>query len=136
MDGVSYILRKGTPGMESHARGAALKERGTWQKNEYPIPKLKYMDDFLSRSPQIGTRLPQLVVFLTKVLYNAAAYRRPMPVREYILYPGRFGRESAFYLCPRCDITMEREYQSYCDRCGQRLGWKSIDRAKERHPTF
>lgn len=136
MDGVSYILRKGTPGMAHHARGAALKERGNWQKNAYHIPKLIYMDDFLSRSPQIGTRLPQLVVFLMKTLYKASAYRRPMPVREYILYPGRFGRESAFYPCPRCDITMEREYQSYCDRCGQRLGWKSIERAKERHPTF
>ena len=136
MDGVSYILRKGTPGMEHHARGATLKERGSWQKNEYLIPKLKYMDDLLSRSPQIGKRLPQLVVILTKALNKAAAYRRPMPVREYILYPGRFGRGSAFYLCPRCDITMEREYQSYCDRCGQPLGWKSIDKAKERHPTF
>ena len=31
--------------------------------------------------------------------------------------------ETAYPLCPRCRITMEREYQFFCRRCGQRLDW-------------
>ena len=30
---------------------------------------------------------------------------------------------SVFPICPRCEITLEREFQSYCDRCGQHLDW-------------
>ena len=63
-------------------------------------------------------------------LLSIAAYRRPMMVSEYILYRDTFGAESAYFLCPRCDITMEREYQAYCDRCGQHLSWGRINRAK------
>ena len=33
------------------------------------------------------------------------------------------------YICPRCGITMEREFMSYCDRCGQCLGWKHYKKA-------
>lgn len=28
---------------------------------------------------------------------------------------------------PRCGSTMEREYQYFCDRCGQRLSWRGFD---------
>lgn len=31
-----------------------------------------------------------------------------------------------FPVCPKCNCTMEREYQSYCDRCGQALRWKGF----------
>lgn len=33
---------------------------------------------------------------------------------------------NAFWICPNCKCTFEREYQSYCDRCGQRLKWPSL----------
>jgi len=33
-----------------------------------------------------------------------------------------------FPVCPQCGITMEREYQSFCDRCGQRLDWKDFSK--------
>ena len=74
--------------------------------------------------------LPRSRAVLIKRLLSAAAYRRPMKVSEYILYRGTFGRESVFFLCPRCNITMEREYQRYCDRCGQRLNWNRIRMAR------
>ena len=35
----------------------------------------------------------------------------------------------SFPVCPRCQLTMEREYQSYCDRCGQALDWKGFSKA-------
>lgn len=46
-------------------------------------------------------------------------YRRPMPVREKILY--RSG--DVYPLCPRCSVPMDREHQRFCDRCGQKLDW-------------
>ena len=134
--GISYILQKEAPRLESRKTGTALDEWITWQKTAYPITGINYTENLLSPPRARGSRLPHLVVILAKHLYALAAYRRMMPVREYILYPSYFGTESAFFLCPRCNITMEREYQSYCDRCGQRLGWRSIEKAKERRNTF
>ena len=131
--GIPYILRKEAPRMESSKTGTALDEQTTWQYTEQPLPVLNDTGN-LPRAK--GSQLPYLVVILAKHLYALATYRRMMPVREYILYPSYFGTESAFFLCPRCNITMEREYQSYCDRCGQRLGWRSIEKAKERRNTF
>ena len=32
-------------------------------------------------------------------------------------------------VCPGCGCTLEREYQNYCDRCGQRLDWDNYDHA-------
>ena len=53
-------------------------------------------------------------------------YRQAMQVRELAQY--RSG--GTFPVCPRCGSAMEREYQRYCDRCGQRLGWKELRRAR------
>ena len=32
---------------------------------------------------------------------------------------------TSYYICPRCNVTMEREFIAYCDRCGQCLNWKN-----------
>ena len=32
-----------------------------------------------------------------------------------------------FPVCPGCGCTLEREYQKFCDRCGQMLDWSSYD---------
>lgn len=32
-------------------------------------------------------------------------------------------RTTSYPVCPCCGLTMEREYQTYCDRCGQPLAW-------------
>ena len=37
---------------------------------------------------------------------------------------------SYFPVCPGCNTSLEREYQSYCDRCGQALSWWGFRRAK------
>ena len=36
------------------------------------------------------------------------------------------GRAVVYPVCPRCGITMEREYQHFCDRCGQQLDWSAF----------
>ena len=56
------------------------------------------------------------------------SYRTPMRVEAVRAF--RWGNGfSAFPICPRCQSTMEREYQAFCDRCGQRLSWRGFRRA-------
>ena len=53
------------------------------------------------------------------------SFRRSMAVTTVLLY--RAGE--AYPICPRCSVTMEREYQKFCDRCGQRLDWSKFHQA-------
>ena len=40
-----------------------------------------------------------------------------------------YGYQSTGYcVCPGCNCTFEREYQTYCDRCGQKLAWNLFSR--------
>jgi hypothetical protein len=60
-------------------------------------------------------------------LLLSPTYRIPMTVAEIHIF-----RDRCLYpLCPRCKITMEREYQSFCDRCGQRLDWNNFENVKK-----
>ena len=56
----------------------------------------------------------------------AESFRRPMAVNE--IY--RLHNKLTFSVCPRCRLTLEREYQAYCDRCGQALDWKHFRKAR------
>ena len=55
-------------------------------------------------------------------------YRQPLAITEIRVYRGGTGI-TAFPVCPRCGVTLEREYQRFCDRCGQLLEWRSYGRA-------
>ena len=78
--------------------------------------------------------LIQLTANLTAMgIHHQLSYRFPMPVAELMVFSSSFGR-TAYYVCPRCHITMEREYQSYCDRCGQRLDWTNCQNARIVYP--
>lgn len=62
----------------------------------------------------------------TRILYElllSPTYRWPWKVKVVFSY--RWGAE--FPKCPRCGATMEREYQLFCDCCGQRLNWSGFD---------
>ena len=63
------------------------------------------------------------------VLLTFASYRFPMPVTELKIFPNGSG-QSAYYVCPRCRITMERECMSFCDRCGHRLYWSYYENTR------
>lgn len=54
-------------------------------------------------------------------LNTAQSFRLPMTVTEIHLFRNR----TAYPVCPRCRMTLEREYQGFCDRCGQALNWRS-----------
>lgn len=56
-------------------------------------------------------------------LTSELQYRLPMLVNEcHIL-----GSSGVFPVCPRCRCTFDREYTSFCDRCGQRLDWQNYE---------
>ena len=61
---------------------------------------------------------------LEKESVTIESYRSPMPVTKLRKY-----RTTAYYICPRCNMTMEREFMAYCDRCGQCLGWEHYRKA-------
>lgn len=54
----------------------------------------------------------------------------PVRVTQVLCLPSG----DSFPVCPSCAITLEREYQAYCDRCGQRLEWKYFKDAQEIYP--
>lgn len=56
---------------------------------------------------------------------DAESYRTPMLVCEMVVH-----QEYSFAICPRCKVSLEREYQYYCDRCGQALKWSKYRYAK------
>ena len=56
-------------------------------------------------------------------------FRSPMPVTQVRCFRSYPCGITEFPVCPRCGITMEREYQAYCDRCGQCLDWKDLSKA-------
>ena len=49
-----------------------------------------------------------------------------MPVTEIRVH----WNYDSYSVCPRCKATMEREYQAFCDRCGQRLDWSQYEDTK------
>ena len=68
---------------------------------------------------------------LKKTSAAAESYRLPMPVMQLRKY-----RTAVYYICPRCKITMEREFMAYCDRCGQCLDWTHYLQTTIVHPNI
>ena len=58
------------------------------------------------------------------------SYRIAMCVTEIMIFNSSVFGETGYYICPRCNITMDREFVSFCGRCGQHLDWKDYRRAK------
>ena len=73
--------------------------------------------------------LPVSRDILWHILLALASYRVPRPVTERVVFPDCSGVPS-YYVCPRCGITLEREFTAFCDRCGQRLDWRGCRDAK------
>ena len=52
-------------------------------------------------------------------------YRLPLAVQEVRVFPNG----DSYPVCPKCDLTLEREYMNFCDRCGQKLDWREYGKA-------
>lgn len=65
--------------------------------------------------------MPNDLLVFTR-LQSELSYRQPVFITECFTFDSPYG--SYFYpVCPRCHTTMDKEFQSYCDRCGQKLDW-------------
>ena len=67
------------------------------------------------------------------LLLSLISYRQPMKVNEVMLFHDFLG-DMGYYVCPRCHVTLEIEFASFCDRCGQHLNWKNYDKARIVYP--
>lgn len=64
-------------------------------------------------------------ILLLKDNYESVQRLNPMLVRQVLRLPSGY----TYPICPACRITLDREYQSYCDRCGQCLNWNRFEKA-------
>lgn len=76
----------------------------------------------------VGFDLTPNDLLVPSMIWQEISFREPMPVTHVRCLHWHCG-VSGFPVCPRCGVTMEREYQSYCDRCGQHLDWKDFSKA-------
>ncbi len=79
-----------------------------------------------ARQQDISVSLPGLWHFFQAVL----SFRQPMPIAEVKVLLG-----SGFYVCPRCSLTIDREFMAFCDRCGQCLDWRHYKKARIIYPN-
>lgn len=61
-----------------------------------------------------------------RLFMEAITYRVPLPVTKVFVFPDN----TSYPVCPKCEISLEREYMSFCDRCGQKLNWDVFKSAK------
>lgn len=65
---------------------------------------------------------------LLPALQLQLSFRLPMPV-THVQSVRDNGCFNTLPICPRCKMTVCREYQRYCDNCGQNLNWESFQKA-------
>ncbi len=65
---------------------------------------------------------------------RAVEYRQKMPVTEFRVFHFSSG-DIGFFVCPRCKISLERDFANFCSYCGQRLGWKRYRKVKNICPN-
>lgn len=75
-----------------------------------------------------GFNLTPNDLLFTRPFQQELAYRQPLSVTQIRCYRYSSGL-TGFPVCPRCRKSMEREYQSFCDRCGQYLDWRNFGKA-------
>lgn len=67
-----------------------------------------------------------------RLFMETMTYRVPLAVTKIFVLPDN----TSYPICPRCLISLDREYISFCDRCGQKLNWDLFENAKICHPDF
>ena len=87
-------------------------------------PSLKVFENICSGFNQTPDRLLGIATAQSEEL----SFRFPKPVTELHAFRLTDG-VNTFPSCPRCHCTLERDFQSYCDRCGQCLDWSDFHRA-------
>ena len=115
-------VRQGAPELRGRGGSAGCSSRyfGRLVRRE-SSPTLRALERICGGFHQTPNEILQIYDASREILY-----RLPLQVNAVRAFSdGRL----AFPVCPRCGQTMEREYQSYCDRCGQSLGWNEFHHA-------
>ena len=63
-----------------------------------------------------------------RILRDALSYR----ITRQVVQIRSFRAFGSCPVCPRYRANLEREYMSYCNCCGQRLGWDTYERSDVR----
>lgn len=87
-----------------------------------------------TKSGSVTARIPIRLRLKKKEIAeeDAISYRTPMEVTRIL----KLKNGGLYPVCPRCKITVDREYMKFCDRCGQRLSWTEIKEAIIVYPGF
>ncbi len=76
----------------------------------------------------VGFKLTPNDLLRPSDISRETTFRKPISVAQIRCF--HFAHDlTGFPVCPQCGVTMEREYQSFCDRCGQCLDWKNLSKA-------
>lgn len=57
----------------------------------------------------------------------------PMTVSQLRVFQSGLSK-TGYYVCPRCNTSLDREFVAYCDRCGQKLDWSQYKKAELIYP--
>ncbi len=76
----------------------------------------------------VGFDLTPNDLLLPSTIWREMSFRKPMPVMQIRCFHFLYDL-TGFRVCPQCGRTMEREYQPYCDHCGQCLDWNAFSKA-------
>ncbi|MCD7768930.1 MAG: helix-turn-helix domain-containing protein [Oscillospiraceae bacterium] len=77
----------------------------------------------------IGFHLLPNDILVEPMASQELVFRIPLEVSECIGYQGLYGF-TTYPICPQCQHSFDREYQEFCDRCGQRLCWRRYPGAR------
>ena len=88
----------------------------------------KYLFSDYGKAPDSLAVRP-LVFQILSALVLAFTYRIPKSVTKVRIHRDR----NCFAVCPRCNNSIEYEYQLYCGCCGQHLEWSLLDEAEEEY---
>ena len=72
---------------------------------------------------------PGTLADFSALFHLLLSYRVPMTVRDLMVFRQVRCKDS-YYICPRCQELLEREFIAYCSRCGQCLNWHGYRKAR------
>ena len=85
----------------------------------------------IERYPRLLFQEPAKILESSDASYQfiAEAIQKSIPAPVSMVMERQYASGyMAFPVCPSCGITVERDHQNYCDRCGQRLDWGQLGR--------
>ena len=123
------VPQKGIAKQIETAKGGAclLGKQGPIFSEHSPTPEVS-LKDAISQDEAIKQDLEKLrneiKELKSQLKCSAPAVSKQTP--SLVVNAFVYANGDTYFQCPNCKVTMEREYQRYCDRCGQRLKWPAL----------